>query len=379
MRCLPRVVCFQQRLTHYRETFFQRCRDLLFAQDILFDLVHGKPDSSAQKKNDAGYLPWAYQVDQIAFSVGLTSAIWLPMPRALKRRDLIIIPQENKLLANYSWLIKRQLGGPKLAFWGHGRNFQTDAPRGVRERFKQALVGQVDWWFAYTSLTREILLSDGYPDDRITVLNNAIDTEAFQADLAAVTEEDLSILQQVVGRGPVGLFCGSLYPDKRIDYMIAAADRIKDSIPGFSLVVIGDGPSGEEVRIAAKSRPWLHPIGVKKGREKAAWFKMASVVLNPGLVGLHIVDSFCAGVPMVTTADAKHSPEIAYLKSGCNGLIVPGGIEEYSNSVINLLNDQPSLNAMRQMAIDSASRYSLNSMVENYCDGIVRCLALPKK
>ena len=39
---------------------------------------------------------------------------------------------------------------------------------------------------------------------------------------------------------------------------------------------------------------------MKKGREKAAWFKLASVVLNPGLVGLHILDSFWAGVPMVT-------------------------------------------------------------------------------
>lgn len=37
------VVCFQQRLTHYREAFFLRSRERLAGRGIQFDLVRGKP------------------------------------------------------------------------------------------------------------------------------------------------------------------------------------------------------------------------------------------------------------------------------------------------------------------------------------------------
>ena len=376
------VVCFQQRLTHYREVFFQRSKDRLSEREIGFSLVHGAPDAVARGKRDGGRLPWAHQVDTVAVNIGGARGVWVPMAKGIPLPDMVIVTQENKLLANYAWLLRRQFGSVKVAFWGHGRNFQTGAPNGLRERWKKLLVGRVDWWFAYTRMTRDILLGDGYPDERITILDNAIDNEAFQADLASITASDLIALRAKVGAGetaPVGLFCGSLYPEKRIDFLIEAADRIRAAIPDFVLVVVGDGPGVAEVTAAMGSRPWLHWAGVQKGREKAAWFKLASVVLNPGLVGLHILDSFCSGVPLVTTADALHSPEIAYLENGVNGLLVEGDVSSYAQIVIDLLLDGQALGRLRVGALGSARRYTLDNMVETFADGISRCLAVEKK
>lgn len=376
---MRKVVCFQERLTHYREEFFSRVRKRLRDEGIHFELVHGVSRGMAETRGDSGHLNWAYRVEAFVVTVAGYRGVWLPNPPDVTRPELVILTQENKLLANYLWQFRRLFSGPKVAFWGHGRNFQSDAPRGLRERWKRLFSGEVDRWFAYTVMTRDILLADGYPSERITVLDNAIDNDGFQADLGSISDGDLLALREIVGAGPVGLFCGSLYPDKRLDFMIAAADRIRQTRPDFALVVIGDGPSASEVRAAAETRPWLHVVGVKKGREKAAWFRLASVVLNPGLVGLHIVDSFCAGVPMVTTADARHSPEIAYLDSGVNGLIVHGGVPEYADAVLALLADPVRAASMRAAALASASRYTLDNMVANFCDGIERCLALPKK
>jgi len=374
-----KVVVVQYRLLHYRVRLFDLMKAALGERNIDLVLIHGQPTEAESKKKDTGFLKWAEVSLNRYLRVLGRDILWQPFPKHHRDAHLVIMMQENRLLSNYPWLFWRNGTRAKIGYWGHGRNFQTDAPTGIREKWKQFLVGRVDWWFAYTQMTREILLADGYPDQRITVLDNAIDNEAFHADLAAVTETDLLPLRQISGAGPMGLFCGSLYPDKRIDFMIAAADRIRAAIPDFSFVVIGDGPSAEEVRVAAKTRPWLHPVGVKKGRDKAAWFKLASVVLNPGLVGLHIVDSFCAGAPMVTTADARHSPEIAYLESGKNGLVVAGGVAEYADAVVDLLQDAPRFEAMRSATLESASRYTLDNMVENFCDGIERCLAAPKK
>lgn len=382
MKPRRRVLCFQQHLTHYREAFFERAREALAERGIEFHLAHGRPNATASKKGDAGNLPWARVVDSRAIDLGPFSGVWLPTPSAVRDADLIIVTQENKLLANYVWLVRRMLGPVKVAYWGHGANFQSDAPGGLREQWKRMMLTRVDWWFAYTELTRDILLKADYPNERITVLDNAIDNEAFRADLDSVTETELAELRSKVSHGDtpvIGLFCGSLYPDKRIGYMIEAADRISAEIPDFSLVVIGDGPSAEEVKAAAANRPWLHWVGVRKGPEKAAYFRLANVVLNPGLVGLHVLDSFCAGVPMVTTAEARHSPEIAYLKHTINGLVVSGDPARYADSVIGLLRDAQCMSRLRAGALEASQRYTLKNMVEHFADGIERCLAMDKK
>jgi glycosyltransferase involved in cell wall biosynthesis len=295
---------------------------------------------------------------------------------------LVIVTQENKLLANYAWLARRMAAPVKVAYWGHGANFQSDAPSGLREKWKRLLLTRVDWWFAYTDLTRDIVLSAGYPAERITVLDNAIDNEAFRAGLDSISKAEADALREKVSHGGtprIGLFCGSLYPDKRIDYMIEAADRIHAAMPGFSLVVIGDGPSAAELKSAATTRPWLHWVGAKMGREKAGWFSVADVVFNPGAVGLHVLDSFCAGVPMVTTSEARHGPEIAYLKHDINGLIVAGDPSRYADAVIGLLQDQAMMARLRSAALADSQRYTLDNMVERFADGIERCLAMEKK
>jgi glycosyltransferase involved in cell wall biosynthesis len=213
-------------------------------------------------------------------------------------------------------------------------------------------------------------------------LNNAIDNESFEHDLEALTNTELRSAYEAIdadGSASIGLFCGSLYPDKKLDFLVAAADRIQKRIPGFRLVIVGDGPCRKDVEYHAASRPWLHCVGVRKGKEKAAYFRMADVVLNPGLVGLHVLDSFCAGVPMITTAEARHSPEIAYLCNDVNGLIVGGAVEAYAEAVIALLEDHSRLTGLKQRALIDGKKFTLEKMVTHFADGIERCLASPQK
>ena len=379
---IKKVVICQHRLLHYRLGLFERLRNICIQRDIELHLVHGQASRRELVKRDEGSLPWAYKVRNRFWEMAGIDIVWQPFPPDLRDADLVVVMQESRILSNYPLLFGRYWNKRKVAYWGHGRNFQSDNPECLREKWKSKLTGSVDWWFAYTDMTRGILLADGYPAERITVLDNAIDNESFQRDLEAITTDQLDGLRAEISAdvdAPIGLYCGSLYPDKRLDYLIAAADRIQQAIPEFRLVVIGDGPSAREIETAAANHPWLHWVGVRKGQEKAAYFRLASIVLNPGLVGLHVLDSFCAGVPMMTTPDAKHSPEIAYLKDGVNGLVVAGSPENYATSVINLLNDRDNLERIKQAALQDAQRYTLDNMVNRFADGIEHCLASPKK
>lgn len=288
--------------------------------------------------------------------------------------------QENRILSNYLHQIKRSFGGPTVGFWGHGRNFQSTNSGGLRERWKKVWINKVDWWFSYTDMSTKLVLDSGFPAEKITTLNNAIDVGLFQRQLAAVRDEDMVAQCGKLGidqQSRVAIFCGSLYPEKKIGLLLASADIIRSQVPNFHLVVIGDGPSAGEVREAAKTRPWIHVLGVKKGNEKALYFKRAHVQLNPGLVGLHVLDAFSASLPMIATANALHSPEIAYLVHGRNGWVcATDDAPEYAGAVSKMLNDETFRSGLAANSLADSHVYTVERMAENFVTGILACLRL---
>ena len=50
------------------------------------------------------------------------------------------------------------------------------------------------WWFAYTTLTKEVLLINGVDEDKISVLDNSMDTAKLKLTLDAVLESDIDQL-----------------------------------------------------------------------------------------------------------------------------------------------------------------------------------------
>ncbi len=374
---MKKVAILQHRLLHYRTGMFDALRKLCAERDIELVLVHGQATRRELVKRDEGHLPWAIRVENKVWEVGDRDVIWQPFPLEAQKADLVILMQESRILSNYPLLLSRAWGNRKIAYWGHGKNFQSDAPKGIRESWKNLLLKQVDWWFAYTNATTEILKSAGFPANRITQLNNAIDTTEFKNDLESISDQEIAETQRELGISPdaqVGLFCGSLYPDKRLDLMIEASDQIQRALSDFHLIVIGDGPSMAELRAKAETRPWIHILGIKKGRQKARYFRLSQVMLNPGLVGLHVVDAFCAGMVMVTTADARHSPEVSYLTNEVNGLVVEGGANDYSSQIIDLFRDKKIMSILTKNSTESALIFSLDNMIQNFVNGIEKAL-----
>jgi glycosyltransferase involved in cell wall biosynthesis len=376
-----KVCIVQYRLLHYRTELFERLRAACAASGVELLLVHGQPTAIEAIRKDTGHLPWATEVKNLSFRFAGRDILWQPLPKAARDCELVVFMQESRLLSNYPWLFGLGPKNTRVAFWGHGRNFQSDAPDGWRERWKRRNLSAVDWWFAYTQMSADIVARSGYPAERITVLNNAIDNSQFSVDLASVSEAEVAALRASIDAGhgaPVGLYCGSLYPDKRLELLLEACEQVVAQVPAFKLVVVGDGPSRAVLEAAAGMRPWLHWVGVKRGRDKAAWFRAAQLYLSPGAVGLHVLDSFVAGTPMVTTADALHGPEIAYLQDGFNGLVTPGDAGSYAKAVLSLLQNPEQFALIQRNASASAEQYTLDQMVQRFCDGILACVKRPR-
>ncbi len=375
---MKKVTILQHRLLHYRVEFFEQLREILKARDIELNLVHGQSSLTEQVRKDEEKIVWAHVVKNRYWNVFGKDLCWQPFPASLKNSDLIVLMQENRILSNYPHLLRHFLiPNKRIAYWGHGANFQSVAPKGLREKWKSILLKQVDWWFAYTKATVTILRNANYPESRISCLNNAINTNTFREDVEQVSDVLLKKIKSQSGindKSLVGLYCGSLYLEKRIDMLISASDLIYDIIPEFQLVVIGNGPDLHIIQDAIKTRPWIKWVGVKKGKKKAAYYHLAKVILNPGAVGLHVLDSFVSGKPMITTASAMHGPEAVYIENGINGFMTTDSIDDYATTVINLLKDPSKYKEISQNAIKSSHEYSLENMAHNFADGIDNCL-----
>jgi glycosyltransferase involved in cell wall biosynthesis len=373
-----KVTILQHRLLHYRTELFEKIRSNLSNEGVQLNLIHGGASKLESKRNDEATLPWANKITNHFFRIKGVDLIWQSLPSDINDCDLLILMQENRILSNYPKIIIRNLLRKKTGYWGHGKNLQSNKPNGFKEMWKKKWLNSVEYWFAYTPSTVDYLINQSFPENAITCLNNAIDVNNFKADLAQVSEETIKTTMQALNipqGSDVGVFCGSLYKEKRLELLLDAIDIIKKIIPKFYVVIIGDGPSATFLHDAVVTRDWLKLVGVKKGSEKAVYYKFSSIMLNPGLVGLHILDSFCAGLPMVTTEDALHSPEYDYLINGVNGLVTVGTATSYAAAVVKLLSDQQKLNEMKIEALADSEKYTVEQMANNFSQGIIKALA----
>lgn len=372
------VAIVQRRMTGYRLPLFEDLRRRLQHHGVRLRVLHGEPTPAERLRRDGGELVWAERCETRYLAGG--RLCWQDFGALTRASDLVIVTQENKLAYN---LVALTLRRPRrLAFWGHGRNLQARAPDGASERFKRWTTRGADWWFAYTGLSRELVRADGFPDARITVLDNAVDTAALRALHAAVDEAGRTRVRRALGLpegGPVAAFVGSLHADKRLGFLVDAAERLRARFPGFTLLVAGDGPERAMLESAARTRPWLRLLGARHGRDKAELLAVCDLLLNPGLVGLGLLDAFAAGLPLVTTDCRLHSPEIAYLESGRNGLMTPDEPGAYVQAVAALLAQPAQLARLREGARAAGDRYTLQNMSERFCDGIRRCLQQPPR
>lgn len=363
----------QRRLTHYRVPLFERMRVLLDRQNIALRVLTGTARPDEIQKNDAGILDWAESIPTRYFMSG--RLCWQPVRRMAQGSDLTIITQENALLANHSLLLRPPAG--KLAFWGHGANFQSANPNSLAERYKRWTTRQVDWWFAYTRASVDLVAATGFDHSRITCLNNAMDTSALRSAREAITAAETEKLRAGLGLPAAGLtaiFIGSLYKHKRLDFLIAAGEKIRAAIPNFHLIVIGAGPEDGFVHEMAKTRDWLHPVGSRHSSDKALFLSLGHVLLNPGLVGLNILDAFACGLPMITSDCGLHSPEISYLNT-TNGIMTENCVDNFAAACVSLAQDSDRLAQLQRGSVLAASVYTLEAMSDQFVKGISTALA----
>lgn len=371
-----RVCVIQGVMKRYRTPFYMRLREILASNGIELEVLYGRPWQQEASRGDNVDLPppLGRRVPNLwLFEHVLVQPVLWPWLRA----DLVIVEHANKHAINYLLMLLDAMGIKRLAFWGHGRDRQSPSDT-FGAHLRRRTAGWSHWWFAYTNGARDDVAAAGFPRDRITVVGNAIDTQTLREQLAAVGSAEIEVTRKRLGWSEVDrvvVCCGSLYPNKHVDALIESSDSMHAADPQLRLLVIGGGPGLQRAQELAAPRPWVRCVGPQFGRDLAVLLSLAELWLNPGLVGLGVLDAFCAGLPVITRDIDVHSPEVEYIEHGVNGLILGTDMAAYAGAVIELLHDGERLRRMQRAAHDSAARHSIDAMAKNFARGIVECLA----
>jgi L-malate glycosyltransferase len=374
---MRKALIIQETIKHYRVPFYERLRTRLSAHGVQLLVAYSDPTAREASKGDNVELPKSFGLKVPAYRLVRGRVLYQPLLAAVADADLVVVEQANRHLLNHCLLMLAAFNLKRVAFWGHGWNRQA-AANSATERYKALTLGLAYWWFAYTAGTADYLQTRGYDARRITTVQNAVDTAAFRALVRSVSDAEKTDFRQQLGIAAdarVGLYCGSLYPAKHIGFLLESARVVRSSRPDFELLVMGGGPDHRLVQQAVRDCPWVHCLGPTFGHEKAVAFSVAELCLNPGLIGLGLLDAFAAALPVFTTDLPIHSPEIEYLEDASNGRITPFETSAYAAAIAAALAAPSELSRLRRGAEDSGGRYTLEAMVHNFQSGIVRCLA----
>ncbi len=376
------VLILQRRMVEYRLPLFELLRERLGANAVELRVAYGAAHPIETSRRDDIEITWGLRIPNHYIGIGSRWIVWQSLDADLLRvQDLVIVPHELRHGVAVRLLIRRGWPAKRVGVWGHGRNFQARQRNGLGEYLKRRLFQRADWWFAYTALSVAAYQEMGANPDRITCLNNTVDVDRLVSWRASLQREE--IIQRSASLGfkgqHAGVFIGSLSQEKRLGFLFAAADELRSRISDFELLLVGDGPLRCQVEDFVCNRPWAVWVGSKRDREKMAHLAIGQLVLNPGMVGLGILDAFAAGTPLVTTDCGIHSPEIEYLQSGINGIMTSNCLEEYVCAVEQLLKNDLQREEMGRSGQAALTHLSLGAMVERFAGGILSALECPSR
>jgi glycosyltransferase involved in cell wall biosynthesis len=227
-------------------------------------------------------------------------------------------------------------GDVRLMATAHG----WSRPMSLKHRFYNAIDRRVLRRFpavvAVSEATAEVLRRSGVPRERLAVLANGVDTDLWRPRAAE-------------GDRPAGLprdgrligMAARLSPDKDLETLLAAFERVAASRPDVRLVIAGDGPERTRLERQAAASPAAARIHFLGRREDLPAFMgwLSVVVLSSRAEGMpnSLLEALACGRPTVATRVGGVG-EIA--RDGEEALLVPpGDVTALAGSLGRLLDD----------------------------------------
>ena len=154
--------------------------------------------------------------------------------------------------------VGRRLGIPVVyevrAFWedaavDHGTTAEGSLRYRATRRLESWALKRVDHVFTICEGLRRDILARGIPDNRVTVIPNAVDVEGFQ--LSGEPDEALKRKLGLEGKTVLG-FVGSFYAYEGLDLLLDAFAAMHADTPELRVLLVGGGPQDAKLKAQAQ-------------------------------------------------------------------------------------------------------------------------------
>ena len=283
---------------------------------------------------------------------------------AKQLRPHIIHAHSPVLNAMPALSVGRALGIPVVyeirAFWedaavDHG----TTGEGSLRYRATRALETRAIRQAAHVFTICEGLRADiaarrGVPANKVTVIPNAVDVDAFA--LAAPPEPALQARWGLTGRTVIG-FIGSFYAYEGLDLLVQAMPALLQARPDACLLLVGGGPQESALKAQVKALG-LEEAVVFTGRvphqEVARYYDLVDVLAYPRhsmrltelVTPLKPLEAMAQGKLFVASDVGGHRELVEHGKTGV--LFPADDTSALSSALLDLLNRPESWDALRQ-------------------------------
>jgi glycosyltransferase involved in cell wall biosynthesis len=201
---------------------------------------------------------------------------------------------------------------------------------------------------AISGAVRDVLLTDGIPADRITVIPSGISLDDTRAPAP------LGIRSRL-GLGPdamIAVNVAALVGHKDHATLLRAAEALRDRHPGLHWVVAGEGPLRKEIehrRDELRLSSRVHLLGhIPEPVRLIADADVYVMSSNQEGLGTSVLDAMARGIPVAATAAGGL---LELLSDGAGLLVARGDFSALADAVNRILTDQ----ALRRALIDRAN------------------------
>jgi glycosyltransferase involved in cell wall biosynthesis len=361
----------QPYIPRYRTAFYESARDRLADLGIDMTIVVGRRNSD-RGDGDEGF-PCIELHDHLETRTNGTVRHKSLRRLRAGRNDLLLLEQAIKNLDAYPALVRQHFTGPSVGLWGHGKSYSS-RQSSVLAEVKQWETRRAAWFFAYTQGGADTVAAHGFPRTRITLLNNSIDTTRLRAALDALTVSEITTWASEHEIDPTctGLFLGGIDERKDVGYLVEVAREARRLNSAFTMLFGGSGTGLAKLRRLEAAGAPIKVLGRLDGKEKALALRNARALAIPSQIGLVAIDSFVAGVPIVTRRERLHGPEAEYLDDHVDSLWLPREARpgQFARELLDLIGHTARLPDMSAACRQKSLEYSLDSMVESFAAGV---------
>ncbi len=171
---------------------------------------------------------------------------------------------------------------------------------------------------------------------------------------------------------PLVIYIGRVAHEKNIEFLIKVFGEVRRSIPRAMFVIAGEGPARESLR------QMVARLGLEQDVHFAGYLDRNTALLDcyaaanvfvfasrTETQGLVLLEAMAQGAPIVSTAELGTR---SVLKAGCGALVVRETVAEFSQAVVQVLQDGKLSNELGELGRTYARTWSSANMARRLAD-----------